>query len=197
VSLLSNSFFPQKKGVEAQVERCLVFVDENPESARRFYFFLPKFVPGDQVLDFTLKLYETVHQQIVDQSGDHDENAPEKQAKGKKGAKNRPAKAQTSQVSSVVLERGLEIVAISMESLFANTKEKKEKELTKTISEKFQEFPLEDLTSSLKTASVQSSIMALAGHLSVKDVSTICDRTLARLKSVRSCSLLGLPAGLF
>jgi len=48
VSLLSNSFFPQKKGAEAQVERCLVFLNDNPESARRFYFFLPKFCPGDQ-----------------------------------------------------------------------------------------------------------------------------------------------------
>lgn len=48
VSLLSNSFFPQKKGTDTQVERCLAFLEENPESARRFYFFLPKFSSGDQ-----------------------------------------------------------------------------------------------------------------------------------------------------
>jgi hypothetical protein len=145
------------------------------------------------VLDFSLKLYETVHQKILENAAEQDENVPDKQqlaGKGKKGKAARQTKqAKTDdQVSTQILERGLETVAICIESLFAITKEKKEKELVKTISEKFHEFPLDDISSVLKTSSVQASIMALAGHLSAKDVSHICDNTLTRLKSVKISS---------
>jgi len=138
-----------------------------------------------------LKLYETVHQRMLEKAAEQDENVPDKQqhpGKSKKGAKARKqTKSETADgntLSIQVLERGLEIVAISMESLFASTKERKEKELVKTISEKFHEFPLDEISASFKTASLQASIMALASHLSLKDASAICDDTIGRLKVV-------------
>jgi len=88
-----------------------------------------------------LKLYETVHQRMLEKAAEQDENVPDKQqhpGKSKKGPKARKqakvettSESNTSTLSLQVLERGLEIVAISMESLFASTKERKEKELVK------------------------------------------------------------------
>jgi len=56
--------------------------------------------------------------------------------------------------------------------------------VAQTISEKFREFPLDEISAAFKTTSVQASVMALASHLSLKDASAICDDTLVRLKAV-------------
>jgi len=42
--LLSNSFFPQSKSFQIQVERCFVLIEDQPDAARKFYYYLHNFL---------------------------------------------------------------------------------------------------------------------------------------------------------